>query len=251
MSNASLLEQQTALIEYLLDPHQYAGTQNRGSPQKGLWGINPQRLRILGEISLNNRLKKVCAILPKTIQFLDDGLKNVFSEFSHTHPQSSLKHYNNAVQFCEFLSDRKIDSTKMPAFLYDLSRFELVIWRIELGPKYLEDDSPFARVRLGWGGQEYYFINKFESLHLNYQIRPFFEQPGKTNEPRKQSSIVLIHAGEHGKSAQVFEINVEQEKYLLGLNKSFENVPDNIPKEIHHEEAYALLKTLGLLILSL
>jgi hypothetical protein len=128
----SLLQQQNFLARLYTDENlrqrflsepEKIGSENdlTESEIAGLSAIIPEELNFFADSLRWKRLREVEKILPLTRKTLSENFEKYFREFSQSYnPTSVKKHLEDAIEFCSFLQNRKIE----PVWAKDLAKFE-------------------------------------------------------------------------------------------------------------------------------
>src|SRR4051794_35887360 len=98
-----LFARQESLLRYLTRPASYESRPEQSVEQETS-GIDAQRLRLVGRLSLTKRLNKVEALLPATLHCILHHAPDLISEFANQCPPINARRYANAQQFHDFLS---------------------------------------------------------------------------------------------------------------------------------------------------
>jgi hypothetical protein len=100
-----LLDRQIRLIHYLtMSGAIFGDAEHRPDPM--LRGINRHLLGMEARFSFEKRIEKIAAVLPRTFDLLGPRRMALTREFVEAYPPDHIGRYENARQFCNFLTKR-------------------------------------------------------------------------------------------------------------------------------------------------
>jgi hypothetical protein len=125
MRNRSLLEQQTQLLKFLTGSAGIFGRDDGAYTDPTQAKFDRGRLRLEAKFSFEKRFSKISGVLPLTFRCLGDIPEDWLMDFVDTYPPSSATRYDNARQFCDYLSDRWAAHPPEPPHIPDLAAYEI------------------------------------------------------------------------------------------------------------------------------
>jgi hypothetical protein len=127
MSN-SLLERQAALLEYLTSGVAIFG---EGDLSLAQFGLNRGLLHLEAKYSHEKRMKKIEAVLGRTLDLLGSERDSIVRAFAQTCPPTSIGRLDHARQFHAFLSTRWRENAPEPLCLPDIAAFEIAYAEVQ------------------------------------------------------------------------------------------------------------------------
>jgi hypothetical protein len=166
-------------LRHLTQPCRYeSSTGPVGDPH--LRGLDPERLRLIGRLSLTKRLNKVGVLLPATLHCVRHHAPLLIEAFANQCPPVSAGRFANAQQFHDFLDGLVEPDGSWPAYLGDLVRCEFVaaasVWEMRRQAVPVDAGSPLSpgaivRVRTA---------TTLRLLAYEYNVRELIENPHGT-----------------------------------------------------------------------
>ena len=201
MSNRRLIDRQSSLIDYLLDPHAFGAGVVPGPVPPELAGLSADGLKINGLFSLGKRKEKVAATIPRTWAALGGKPQYDFFAFASGFPQQDPTRRSNAVQFVRYLEQVWDRFPPEPPWLPDLARYELAMaealdstGKTNAAPP---DGTPYPAVRRRSG---------VELLTCAYDLRSLVDASVGASAPPRRTTRLAVVAEDGGRDLRTFEL---------------------------------------------
>ena len=132
LSNQSLLERQTRLLEHLTSTEFIFGRGNteEAFSDPGIRGLDIGRLRLEAEFSYGKRLERIVQIFSRTFQYYPGDAAALRRGFVDTNPPRTYERYPDARAFYDYLVERWKNEPADPAFLSDIAKFEITMCKV-------------------------------------------------------------------------------------------------------------------------
>ena len=200
----TMLTRQIALVEYLTDPAKFEAPSGAvaGVPA----GLDPDRLRLVGRLSLGKRMEKIRGVLPRTMSRLRDSAATA-RDFARAHPPASLSRYENAAQFVAYLERH---AAVQPSYLAELAAFELAgahVKRRSPGGDAAPPPGPGVWIRRP---------ENVAALCLQFDIRPLYRDGDREPLPGPCGIALVQAAGAPG--PRVFDVAPALAAYLGSID---------------------------------
>ena len=211
-----LFERQKAIIEFLADPAAFLCPRSEDNANRLLADLNADRLRLVGTLCLAKRLRKITAILPKTMWCLREREPNFFQDFASKYPPVSAQRYYNARQFYEYLCHAWRRKGARPPFIKDLARCELAV-------AYVRGRSPESKLApTGFSQHGLYACAIRRSpdiklLQCRYDVRTLLDPLGAAVSVKKRLVCLLFLPAGSRSGVRVFEITPQLYRFLASL----------------------------------
>lgn len=189
---ASLLQRQIALLDYLTSGTAISKATDDHSLPPLLQGTNPALLALEARFSHEKRIEKIAGILPQTFDRLGDARASLLQRFADSCPSFTIGRIENARQFCDFLSASERRDDLPFAYLPDLAALELALatlrakqdegeqpCNIDPPPRRLADKKRIRRAQ------------DVMLLHCAYDIRAVLEMDSSAPPARKDTRLVI------------------------------------------------------------
>jgi hypothetical protein len=197
MARQSLHERQHNVLAYLTNPRKFDGD----PAELGLEGMDLDRLRLMGTMSLGKRIDKIHSALPRTFEYLANDSSLSISEFASQYPPLSATRADNAIQFIDYLHGVWCEEPVDPAFLPDLVALELAMAiATAVEPEDPETDrtrTPRGSLRLPPGTQ---------LLRCRFDIRPLFDNSVERRAPIERNLCLVVVMPADAQQPRVFEV---------------------------------------------
>jgi hypothetical protein len=176
MSNKRLLDRQASLVEYLTSSAAIFGDDGGAPADRDLHVFDLGRLRLEARFSHEKRMRKIEAVFPRTLGFLARGPFEPLEAFARACAPRSIRRYDNARQFYQFLQEIWRREAPTPPYLTDVAAYELAIAKVRSTHADREPEYAGARPALRRHP-------RVELLILHYDIRDLFEDNEEPIDP--------------------------------------------------------------------
>ncbi|MDH3235572.1 MAG: hypothetical protein OEQ29_18785 [Alphaproteobacteria bacterium] len=223
MSNQRLIDRQSSLIEYLLDPRAFGAGVIPGPVPPELAGLDPNGLKINGLFSLGKRKEKIAATIPRTWAELGGKPQYDFFSFASSFRQIDPTRLSNAAQFVRYLEQVWDRVPAEPPWLPDIARYELATVRALDGANKTdatvpaEIPRPAVRRRRG-----------VELLVCDYDLRSLVDTSVDAAAPSHRTTRLAVVATDGGRDLHAFELALEPYDLLRRLDawRAVEGIAD-------------------------
>jgi len=188
-------------------------------PDPMLRGINRHLLGMEARFSFEKRIEKIAAVLPRTFDLLGPRRMALTREFVEAYPPDHIGRYENARQFCDFLSKRdhrespgrahlrmtRADPPPLPPYLPDIATCELAMATARL---HAEEGSPnelHSSLDARTPPQSIRRAPGAVLLRASYDIRPLFESESEAIDP-VACDVRLAIVGTSTGHPEIFEL---------------------------------------------
>lgn len=168
MFDKRLLDRQASLIEYLTSGAAIFGDDGGAPADRELHTFDLGRLRLEARFSHEKRMRKIEAVFPRTLGFLARGPGDPLQAFARACAPRSIRRYDNARQFYQFLEEIWRREAPTPLYLADVAAYELAVAKVRSTHADREPEYTGARPALRRHPS-------VELLILHHDIRALFE----------------------------------------------------------------------------
>ncbi len=197
MANPSLHKRQLSVLRHLTNPRYFEGAP--GDP--GVEGLDPDRLRLMGSLSLGKRIEKIRSALPRSFEYLAHDPRISIGAFVNQFPPETSTRSDNALQFTDYLHGVWCEEPPDPEFLPDLVALELAMAVASASEAEMRAPrrSPFPSgiPRLVPGTQ---------LLRCRFDIRPLFDDSVERTAPIERNICLAVVMPVESENPRVFEV---------------------------------------------
>ncbi len=197
MASQNLLQRQLSVLRHLTNPRNFDGE----AADRGVEGLDLDRLRLLGTMSLGKRIEKIRSSLPRTFEYLAHDPRISIGEFVSQYPPESATRGDNAVQFTDYLHGVWCEEPAEPDFLPDLVALELAM-AIASASDAEDPEADRSRIprfcpRLVPGTQ---------LLRCRFDIRALFDGSVDRTAPVERQICLVVAMPADAEQPRVFEV---------------------------------------------
>jgi uncharacterized protein (UPF0276 family) len=192
LPQASLLQRQLALLDYLTSGVAISEAKGSDALPTALSGMNPALLALEARFSHEKRIEKIAGILPRTFDRLGDARAALLRTFAETCPPSTIGRIENARQFCDFLAARERRRDLPLAYLPDLAALELALATVLAG--HQEDGRSCDMDSLPKGEAGMKQMRRAQGvvlLRCAHDIRAILEMDSLAPPTRKDTPLII------------------------------------------------------------
>ena len=200
MASQNLHQRQLSVLRHLTNPRIFDGA----PADHGVEGLDLDRLRLLGTMSLGKRIEKIRSALPRSFEYLAHDPRISIGEFVSQHPPVSATRSHNATQFTDYLHGVWCEEPAEPEFLPDLVALELAMaiasaWEAE-DPETDRSRFPSGCLRLPPGTQ---------LLRCRFDIRVLFDGRAERAAPIERNVCLVVLMPADAEQPRVFEVKLD------------------------------------------
>ncbi len=207
MANQNLHERQLSVLRHLTNPRIFDGE----PADRGIEGLDLDRLRLLGTMSLGKRIEKIRSALPRSFEHLAHDPRISIGEFVNQFPPKSATRADNAVQFIDYLHGVWCEEPAEPEFLPDLVALELAM---AIASACEAEDPETDRSRFPGGCLR--LVPGTQLLRCRFDIRALFDGGIERTAPTERDVCLAVLMPADAEQPRVFE--VKRDAYAM-LNR--------------------------------
>lgn len=191
MSNQSLLERQTRLLEHLTSSEFIfcRGKTEEAFSDPDIRGLDIGRLRLEAEFSYEKRLDRIIQIFSRTFQHYSGDAAALRRAFVDTNPPRTYERYPDARAFYEFLVERWENEPADPAFLPDIAKFEITMCKVRT---FRPSDVNRALAENPPPGSVFRLHPCAEIVSFEHDIRKIVSPNGSSSTPPRGKIFVVM-----------------------------------------------------------
>ncbi len=212
---ARLLERQRAILYYLATPTAYES--KRAPNPEAPWGIDIERLKILGRLILGKRFSKIEALLPATCRCVKMHAPALIREFAIACLPTSTSRRDAAREFHDFIVTDYKDLLQAPNYLVDLVRLEYLV----VSAAFAARDRALARQAASldptWTAFEVRVRPNLQVFETEFDLHSALGDSSPAALERGRPRMVAIVPGET--DARVFWLEEEIATLLLDIGE--------------------------------
>lgn len=216
MVGEGFTERQIALVRYLACSAVQADSQGvLLAPDSG---IDPDKLRLVREMVLRERERKIQALLPMTRAYLGDRFAGIVRQFAAVSLPTSLSSFDHAEKFQAFLEEFLTSNRMDPTFLLDVSRFEIAIGRV----RQPEEKHGYLGKILRLGGSldcSVRALSRYEVVICRYNLRALFDGASALVDVERRETFLLVVKNARDRKLRVFELTTQVYRFLEYLQQ--------------------------------
>lgn len=200
MAAQSLHQRQLSILRHVTNPRRFNGE----SVDRELAPLGPDRLRLIGDLSLGKRMEKVRSVFPRSFEYLAHDPRVTIGDFVERYPPRSATRIDNATQFSAYLHEIWREAPADPPYLPDVVALELALAAavvFEADGATTDRTRPIGEVhRLARGAQ---------LLRCRFDVRVLFDSSADRTPPVERDLCLAVLAPADGRNPRVFELTYE------------------------------------------
>jgi len=230
----SLLEHQEALVAYLSDPSAFL---RYGDEKQWITdlGLDPQRLKFVGELVFRKRVRKIRSVLPRTLDALGERSRDLLIDFARENPAPSLLSFESALQFVRYLQCISLGHI---AYIPDVAAVELALYRTN-NPHNVRDVTISSLYGLSKTEPDLRISPSAELVFCEHDIRCIFD--GSKSVPIQRRVILIVYRDQRAATPRVLEVSQHIADVLISNKQVLEQNLGSATAYVLDEETASLL----------